>query len=198
MNEVDVLKLIETKSFEELTPEERKFVLEKFSELEYTIQAELIGKSRKLFQEEKGQMIPNPNILESLQEFNKRNKQKSVWVSIVSWQIPAYQVAIAAIVLFVFFLPLWKNEVAPPLKKEVVVYQTIHDTIQVIKEVPVEKIVTIYKEVFADAPVNIHKVEVSEGITPMADSIKLQDITQNLANTSLNKELLNQFFVGVR
>lgn len=198
MKEFDLSFLLETKSFQQLTQAEKDFVLKAMTEEEYSIQREFIQNSLEVFAEDQKRISPNPAILQSLQGAIRKEAEPSIFEAIFMFRIPAYQVAIA----IVCFLFIWKglgpNNTQLPIEKQIVVYQPIYDTIQVIKEVPIEKVVTVYKEVLKEVFVSESDLVASQGITPKADSIKLKDITQNLANTSLNNEVLNQFLVGVQ
>jgi hypothetical protein len=75
------------------------------------------------------------------------------------------------------------------------VYDTIE--VEVIKEVPIERIVTVVKEVPVQTVEQTMIAEASEGITPQAEPLQPDAVAQNFSNTSLSNEKLNQFLVGV-
>lgn len=124
--------LIESRSFEELSPEERAFVLEHLSEAEYTLQRKVIAASSAL---EYGEEEPLPLVLprERKHFFNR--------------SIPLYQALLGAACLLLIFLAMGnKKQVLlnwhfPEYPAELSFtngassIQTIHDT--VIREIPV-------------------------------------------------------------
>lgn len=192
-----ILALIEQKSFAELSPAEREMVLSQMTENEYQAQYEMLQASASLFEEEAELLAPNPAILADLQARilpKKESRKVAVWFT---FQIPAYQSALAMAAMALIVWLIWPQPQTKFAEKEVIVYQSVHDTVEVIREVPVEKLVTIVKEVPVSIPVQAEYVEVSSGITPAAEPISADAISQNLANTSLAAERLSQFIVGV-
>ena len=197
MEQDKILRLIESKSFRQLTPAERELVLVSMTESEYELQFELINRSQQLFADEANDFSPSPAILSSLKAKLQKEKPAPWYILMFQFQLPAYQsaIAIAAILFFVWsFWPTTQNQIA---EKEVIVYQAIHDTIEVVKEIPIERLVTIVKEVKVEVPIYTEATSISEGITPVAVPISATAISQNLANTSLDAQQLNQFLVGV-
>lgn len=192
-----ILALIEQKSFAELSPVEREMVLSQMTESEYQAQHEMLLASTSLFDEEAELMAPNLAILADLQsriQPKKESRNAAVWFT---FQIPAYQSALAMAAMALIVWLIWPQPQTNYVEKEVIVYQPVHDTLEVIREIPVEKLVTIVKEVPVSIPVQAEYVEVSSGITPAAEPISADAISQNLANTSLAAERLSQFIVGV-
>ncbi len=195
-----ILALIETKSWKQLTPAERELVLSQMTEEAYTEQHLFIAQSQSMFDEESAFIAPDPAILSSLQQHTNKEKAALWWMLLFQYRMPAYQSGLALVAIAVFIWIFWPQPSTQFIEKEVVVYENVYDTIEVevIKEVPIERIVTVVKEVPISVPTKeTEYLEISEGITPEAEPLQLDAVAQNFSNTSLSNEKLNQFLVGV-
>lgn len=194
-----ILALIETKSWNQLTPAEREMVIPQMTEGDYTEQHQFIAQSQSLFDEEAAFLVPDPAILSSLNQHTKKEKASPWWMLLFQYRMPAYQSGLALVAIALLVWILWPQPNTQFIEKEVVVYENVYDTIkvEVIKEVPVERIVTIVKEVPVQTVEQTMIAEASEGITPQAEPLQLDAVVQNFSNTSLSNEKLNQFLVGV-
>jgi hypothetical protein len=195
----NILALIETKSWKQLTPAEREMVLSQMTEDAYTEQQLLIAQSQSLFDEEAAFLVPDPAILSSLQQHTKKEKAAPWWMLLFQFRMPAYQSGLALVAITLFVWIFWPQPSTQYIEKEVVVYENVYDTIEVevIKEVPIERIVTVVKEVPVQTVEQTMIAEASEGITPQAEPLQPDAVAQNFSNTSLSNEKLNQFLVGV-
>lgn len=195
-----IIALIESKSWKQLSPAEREMVLSQMTEAEFVSQHALVMQSQAMFDEEAAFIVPDPAIFSSLKQHTKKPVVVPWWVLLFQYKMPAYQsgLAMAAIALLVWVF--WPQPSTQFIEKEVVVYENVYDTIEVevIKEVPVDRIVTVVKEVQVSGPTpQTEYVEASVGITPQAEPIRADAISQNFSNTSLDAEGLNQFLVGM-
>ncbi|MDP4685370.1 MAG: hypothetical protein NWS53_00655 [Salibacteraceae bacterium] len=195
-----ILALIETKSWKQLTPAEREMVLSQMTEDAYTEQHLFIAQSQSMFDEESAFIAPDPAILSSLQQHTKKPAVMPWWIALFQYKMPAYQSGLALAAIAVFVWVFWPEPITQFIEKEVLVYENVRDTIEVevIKKVPVERIVTVVKEVPIRVPTQeTEYVEISDGITPEAEPLQLDAVAQNFSNTSLSNEKLSQFLVGV-
>mgnify|MGYP006093030905 CR=1 FL=1 len=197
-NEDLIQQLLETKSFDSLTIEEREKVLSVMSEEEFISRGEVVRVSKNMLNEGVRSMTPSPSIKSSayeLMEQRKENNRKSfvgMFSLIFSVKIPAYQFVVA-LALVVFLLPpLLKNEIkqvatiASPEKE--IAY--IHDTVFLDKIIPeiveVEKVK--YVRVNCD-PVN----SLSDGMEALAFFEKQSSVVnQNSNSLELAKEQIKR------
>lgn len=194
-----IVALIETKSWKQLTPAEREMVLSQMTEDAYTEQHQFIAQSQSLFDEEAAFLVPDPAIFSSLQQHTKKENAAPWWMLLFQYRMPAYQSGLALVAIALFVWIFWPQPNTQFIEKEVIVYENVYDTIEVevIKEVPVERIITIVKEVPVQTVEQTMIAEASEGITPQAEPLQLDAVAQNFSNTSLSNEKLSQFLVGV-
>lgn len=122
--------------------------------------------------------------------------------AVLEVRIPAYQVGLAAVLLV--FVAYFYNSNTPSETGPQIVYETRHDTVEVIRNVPVERIVEKPVEVvrYIERPseASIQLVANSipdQGITPLAAPPDLAAVQQSFGNTALDEKVLEQFQVGL-
>ncbi len=201
--------LVTSKSFDSLTPAKKEMVLSMMTENEYVNQHAFMMKSKKMFQEEGDMLSPDTDLLFSLRAAHTAKKNSkgaaALWASIAGFRIPAYQVGIAAALLFMLFWRWPTTDLRQDRMERQVVYETIIDTIQVIKEIPVEVMVPVERVVreivYLDRPtMNVDLTlgfETNNGITPSADAPDMATMEQSFGNSSFSNEDLDQFRVGI-
>ena len=176
-----LFELLESKQFEELTDDERTFVLENCGASEYKIQRQLIVEAGKLDDEDHE---PLPLLLPVTSATNNKG----------GIMIPLYQVLIGVAALLIFFFSIWpKNnpELINHAKNEQqridTIYQTqlVYDTIvQLIPQIQVvEKIIRDSVMIFMPSTI-ITEIPRLLDVKP---STALPDLTQaNLKNKGKN------------
>jgi hypothetical protein len=114
-------RLLDEKSFDQLTHEEKEVVLQEFgSEEQYRLARKIGPALVKL----KTGLSPDPWILASLQDRAKLHRRPSLWTSFFQAQVPAYVVAGVCLVLVVMMW--WLKPVpAPPA----VAVRMVRDTV---------------------------------------------------------------------
>jgi hypothetical protein len=125
---IEIFDLLETSSFEELSNEQRQFVLIWMNEQEYRMYQMVTAESKQLdysVPEAAPLIIPTPAI--------------PVWKK----PIPIWQamLGIAATILIFFFIPQQKSESMESVPETYPVAQVIHDTI--VKQLPADTIFTV-------------------------------------------------------
>jgi len=196
-----IIALIESKSWEQLSLAEREIVLSHMTEEGFITEHTLVMKSQALFDEEAVFIVPDPSIFSSLKQHTKQPASAPWWILVFEYKMPAYQGGLSLVALAILVWVFWPQPKTQFIEKEVLVYENVYDTleVEVIKEVPVERIVTVIKEIPMNTPTSqTEYAEASTGITPQASPIRADAISQNFANTSLNDGRLSQFMVGVK
>lgn len=207
--EKHIEELLVSTKFESLTPAQKEMVLSVMTESEYVQQYALISKSKKMFQDEGALLSPDPDLLFSLREAHaakKNSKGAMALLSVVAGiRIPAYQVGIAAVLLFLFFFWWPSTTLRNGAIEPQVVYETIIDTVEIIKEipmnveVPVERVVR--EVVFVDRPILDVELrldlESTGGITPPATAPDLATMERSFGNSGISSEDLDQFRVEI-
>jgi len=113
--------LLDEKSFDQLTPDERKVALHEFgSEEQYTL-ARKIGLA--LVRQKTG-LSPDPWILASLHDHMVTRRSPSRWASFFQAQVPAYVVVCASLAMAV---AVWWLKPEPPAPAQIV--HVVRDTI---------------------------------------------------------------------
>ena len=145
----DVLELMETKDFGELTAEEQAAVLNQMTEAEYSSERKLILSALALVKDEKPLLVPSPQILSMARE--KLSQQKGGGFFLLQHKIPTWA-AVAACLLLYFGIRAsgLLNETKPT---ETVVTETIHDTVFtekiIVEHSPAD---TVIEYVYVDQP----------------------------------------------
>lgn len=120
--------LLSQKSFEELSREDREWVLAQISAGEYTSMRQTLLDSRRVFQLERPQL--DPAIQNNLRKSVKLNRQPNPAAGFLKYNIPAWQVVAAACVLFLLFANFKSTFIPQPET----VYVHLTDTVY--KEIP--------------------------------------------------------------
>ena len=99
-------KLLETKSFSELSGREKEAVTQHITQEEYDSYHELILESKGQFAHEQHTNVPNPEIYRSLLEKMNDSKPHGITISemfhkLITFRIPVYQPAFVVVVLAV-------------------------------------------------------------------------------------------------
>lgn len=145
----EILELLETKNFDELTDEERTGVHNYMSEIEYREQRKLILSATVLATEEKAELVPNPQLLIIGQE--KLPKRKSGALIVFGHKTPTW-VTVAACLLLFFGIRGFYNSKNSGVET-IVVTETINDTIYsekiVTEQLPGE---TVVKYIYVNEP----------------------------------------------
>lgn len=102
-------RLLDEKSFDQLTHEEREMVLQEFGSEEQYRLARKIGQALVKL---KTGLSPDPWVLASLKDQTKLRRRPSVWTNFFQAQVPAYVMAGAC--LIIVFLAWWLRPVATP------------------------------------------------------------------------------------
>jgi hypothetical protein len=176
-HEERLYELIEKVPFEELTTEERTFVLHYMDEANYRLQHQIIKQTQQM-----ENTIPPVNTLHLPQ------KQART--------IPLYQAVLAVasvVVFFLFFMPKKETTVQTIYKKgpAQVATKTIHDTIIEFRDVIYEKI--IYKPLYEDIAKNDKIVEpiVEQPIT-FQEEIASEEKIMSLKDDPIAQQFLNE------
>lgn len=201
--EIRINELMLEKDIEALRPAEQEMVLAHMSEAEYSARRAVLLESQAMFAADAAHIVPDPNLLFSLREAQRRSTNKrGVLAALLLYRIPAYQVGLAAVLLLFFWFGLRSTpEPTPTPTVAEVIYQSVHDTIEVVKEVvvevPVERIVTVvqYKEPPLLAAVALSSDAMQNGITPPAAAPDIDAVVRSFGNSSVDPEQLEQFRV---
>lgn len=203
-----ILHLIETKNFEDLSRSEQEMVLAHMSQDAYEQQRSLVARSSGLFESESHAVTPDPETLHQLRmamaEKRERDSAPSWFMALLTIRIPIYQAGMAALVLFFAGYFFWPAKHPSNTSGPQIVYQTVHDTIELIKEIPIEQIiekpVKVIEYIERPAPTNRLLAvtdQVSNGIVPPANPPEMAAVQHSFGNTSLNKQALERFRVGL-
>lgn len=220
-NEDFIQQLIETKSFDTLTKNERESVLLIMSKEEYTSRYEIVEQSKDLLNAGVRSMVPSPTIKSNVAELMEQRKQEegtSFWGMlnrVVAIKIPAYQFVLA-LALVIFLLPtLSKKEVnelasTAPIEKEIAY---ITDTVFIEKEVPtpveLEKIKYIKVKQKEEASISDaidamtffenQSINNNENTNNLQSAKKqFEEQLNNIGQSSMDREELHQFNVVVQ
>jgi hypothetical protein len=128
-------KLLETKSFSELSSMEKEAVTKHMKQDEYDVYHEIILKSKNRFAYENKTITPDPTILNRLLEKmeNKRSRRTGVFDmfhKLITFRIPVYQPAFAVTIIAVLFFILNNRS------HETIRYLARNDTIYLEKQIP--------------------------------------------------------------
>jgi len=128
-------KLLETKSFSELTNKEKEEVLRNLSQDEYNACHQVIIESKIQFTIEQKKLAPDPEILRRLlnKMGSRRSTQNNVLLmlrNLFTFRVPAYQ---PALVFAVFAVLLF---VQGNRKHEIIRYLAMTDTVYLEKQIP--------------------------------------------------------------
>jgi hypothetical protein len=126
-------KLLETKSFSELTGKEKEEVLRNMRQDEYDACHEVIIKSKIHFANEQKEMVPHPEILRNLLKKmeSRRSKQNHVLMmlqNLFTFRMPVYQPALVFAVFAVLFFVLNNRN------HETIRYLAMTDTVYIEKK----------------------------------------------------------------
>lgn len=109
---MDIIELMENKSFEALNEAEKVFVLEQMSKSEYENQYELLQHSKKYFAEEYQQLHVKDHLRENvLHKLIEKKNKTGILTMMINYKVPAW--AAAAVFLITFSLlsyPFMSNE----------------------------------------------------------------------------------------
>jgi len=131
-------KLLETKSFSELTGNEKEEVIRNMRQDEYDACHEVIRESKILFAREQKTLAPNPEILRNLltkmgSSRSKQNQFLLMLQKLFTFRIPAYQPAfILAVFAVLFFILDNRNH-------ETIRYLPRTDTVYLEKQAPASR-----------------------------------------------------------
>ena len=153
-----ILKLIESKSFAELTDDEKSYVLEHLSESEYGLQRTIQFTSRELMEEEGEFLTPDARIASNLKAAMRERKPSTSLldqlIAFVARPVPAYQLALGIVLLAILFVWGRPEESTEIVYKDKIVYQEKYYTVYieqpVIEVQTVEKVVKVVEYVVKD------------------------------------------------
>lgn len=120
--------LLLQESFEDLSRENRDWVLTQIDAETFTAMRQTLLESQRAFQQ--NQPTPNPAIQAALRKKVSENKAPQPAAKLLAYRIPAWQAVAAACVLFVLFANFKSKFIAPPET----VYVHLTDTVY--KDVP--------------------------------------------------------------
>lgn len=123
----DILELLETKNFDELTAEERAAVFNEMNKADYKEQRMMILASLILAKKEKAEMVPNPKILIDAQKRLSKKKNGGLGLVIFTHKLPTWLAVAACLLLFFGIRHLTDSENSG--LESTVVTEIIHDTI---------------------------------------------------------------------
>lgn len=165
-----IQQLIESKSFNALSNEEKTLVLSELTEEEYNVRKSMIDHTRLFLTSEVNNMQPDDHIKNraiALLKERKANEKKPLLYMIIQYKIPAFIPAAAAVVLL-FMLPFAFNSESK-IEYIVSATDTIHktvyktDTIVLEKEVIKEVKMPVVKYVKVEAPRTTYVLNNNQG-----------------------------------
>lgn len=185
-------QLIESKTFNELTNEERTMVLKEISEEEYSLRRSVLEGIRVLLGHTEEDLEPDPEVKNkaALLFANKaRKKEKSILHAVFAYKVPLF-IPAAAAVLLLFMLPfVFEN----PTKREYVaqvtdtVQKVVYKTDTVVKEIEVIKPVVTIKYVYKEKPkddLNVSINQAQDRIVKTDPAIMLEKTQSQLKHQS--------------
>lgn len=185
-------ELIESKTFDELTNEERAMVLKEMSEEEYTLRKSVIDQTRLFLGQTTVGLEPNEDVKNKaaflLKEKSSPKKRSNIAL-ILTYRIPIF-IPVAAAILLLFTLPFVIEE---PTEKEYIaevrdtVQRVVYKTDTVIMEKEVIKPVQVIKYIDKEVRSNSSDIGVDQG----QDRIVKADPVTMIQNTRL--QLAKQF-----
>jgi len=122
--------LLETKSFDSLSEEERLFVLSQMSEQEYIEQYNIIGLSKKIIDDELSVITPDKQLLTSILETEEK---QNFFIGLLQYKVSLPRVAAVFLITF-FSYHLVVSHIYEPKSTETIIVNNT-DTIYKIKEV---------------------------------------------------------------
>ena len=197
--------LVERFDFNELSPNDRALVLKTMSKMEYQ-NLRLTAVQTESFFDQPLDIKPKPDTLELLQDrLKKRKATPLLWLNIekiFTYRLPAYQVGLGLIALFLVFQFLPKkstpNETSTPTEY---VYETIYDTIEhtVVKHIPIDRIVykTIPAATALTQPTSDKSLQNPNDVPSDNAPLNIQDIQKSMGNSKINQADLDQFRVSM-
>jgi hypothetical protein len=202
-----ILALIESKDFEELSQAEKDFVLRETTMHVYNTQRKSLLSAQTAMQEERLRLQPDPSILARLQKRLDDDEVVAVplWQRITHHKVPAYWVAVAAM-LAIAFVAFWPRpepeQMVKYVDREVPVYATVYDTVYLENDRPINRVV-VEKVVRPNSPTSavsevINTLEVVDpGVVIVPQVPDIKDIEQSYGNQPISKDELNQFRVSL-
>jgi hypothetical protein len=192
---MEIVELLESKNFEELSRSEKEMVLSEISEAEYIRRRNILFLAKKLQEKEKN-ISPNPLIKKQLME--RMFIDSPVRVPLWQRSVPAWAMAasLCAVMLLSWFL-MQKTNSNPPIfvEKKVILHDTIFQEINV----PSIKYVTKTEKIYIETEdfFNIHREEKNMNYleySPVnfAENDILTSKGQSMAEDSLSWYLLQQ------
>lgn len=203
--ETYIHQLIEQFDFLELSKSDKTIVLNEMSEEAYTELRQTVLKAEVYFDNQVVK-VPLPSTKKRLDSRLAQSPERnSVWILLqqaFTYRIPAYQIGIGVVLLFIGLQLLPEND--PTLEesnKIEYVYQTTYDTIEklVYREQPVERVVYVPNPIDKTAQkVNVRK-SMSAVVMPIDEQppIELEDVQKSLGNTKIKVSDLEQFRVSM-
>lgn len=212
----DIQLLIETKSFEELTLEEKNVVLKDITKDEYIIRRKVIENIQLFLKEGVADMKPKKELktaVAAIMQAKKAAQFTNICYKIFTYKIPVYVPAMA-VLLLLFALPLFYNNaenkiIIADVKETAsqIIYKT--DTITIEKEVPKYLTVTQTKYIqvikkqgqLLDSidPINaLEEESVQNFNTPNSmvfNNELLENQIKNIGKSNGEQEELNKFLV---
>jgi hypothetical protein len=114
-SDIDLLKYLTGKKFNELTDQEKEFVLKHVTEKEFTILQETSAHISQIGDLERLSTSPNEQVkVHLLKQFRQKNKKKiaftSVIETIINYRIPVYQPALVFLLIISLYLLFDKQD----------------------------------------------------------------------------------------
>jgi hypothetical protein len=131
---IDIQELLQEKDYIQLTPEERKYILEHFSEADYEEQRAVIKDSQQFFRHERELLQPDIQIKQALDKAFRAKFRKPVIRRLAEYKISLYKAGIAAAVLMYFLHSPQPEPKVIIRETPVIVYRT--DTVRIEQQGP--------------------------------------------------------------
>lgn len=195
-NHFDIQEWAEDYSFDQLSEDKQKIVLNTISEEEYNDWHDMLMHARTFLKEEQNELNPDPSIFKSLEN---RVKKKTPLVAMWTGHIPLYKAAAACLLVGIgSYILLGKEEVKTVVvEKEIPVMEVIHDTItqeiETVKYVVDKQAQPKVEQAIStpyETPLNYSQIEVKE-------APEMKEISSSFGNTFVNVDALEQFKVKI-
>lgn len=175
--EARLFDLIESKNWEDLTPEERSFAETQISQEEYVFQRRILAESEDLYPAETEPLpLAIPVVTSTL---------------VARETIPLYQAVIAVAATVLIFLMIWPGEV----KTEVAIKQPVSEVIQtdpvVEKQYVTDTIIRYVTLPASNAQIIVDTIREFITATKLYEEPKLLEVASNLIIPELSKESLS-------
>ncbi len=193
---MDILDLLESKDFEELSRSEKEIVLNEISESDYQERRNTIFLAKKL-KEKESNILPNSLIKKHLME--RISAQAPVRVPLWQRSVPVWAMAasLCSVVFLSWFLMQKSNPVYPIFVEKKVI---LHDTL--IQKVSVQSIqyLTKTEKIYIEKPIDMEKNKENFDYTQLIfeQNDLLSSKGQSLAEDSLSWYLMQQVRSEIR